>query len=602
MSTKWSPDNDTITSCNIQHVMAKLNISHYQKFHKWSSENRKEFWKLTSNQLNISFNKPYKQFLNIDNGLENATWFDGAKMNIAESCFNAPPQNIALKVQTEDGDIQEISYAKLKNLSHQVGASLQKKGFKACDAIAIDMPMTYEAVAIYLGAILAGMQVVTIADSFAPEEIKVRLDITGAKLVFTQDVILRAGKTLPLYEKIKQAGDYRCITIQTQKESMLQAGDLNWTSFLDNSCELAIHYADPEETITVLFSSGTTGSPKAIPWNHTTPVKSASDGYYHHNIQEGDTICWPTNLGWMMGPWLVFASLINKATMALYYGAPLGEGFGNFIEKTEVNMLGVVPSLVRSWRAAHCMEAFDWSKIKCFSSTGECSNPDDMSYLMSLAGNKPVIEYCGGTETGGGYITGTVIQNAIPGTFSTPALGGDFLILDENGQPCDNGEVFLLPPIMGLSTRLLNRDHHKVYYDGTPSPDSQLCRRHGDQIERLANGYFKANGRVDDSMNLGGIKVSSTQIEELINQLPFVEESAAIGVPPQGGGPDQLIICYVESDAIDKSSALKQMKAAVKAQLNPLFKVSDCLSISELPRTASNKVMRRKLRDIARSR
>src|SRR5688572_22989055 len=182
----------------------------------------------------------------------------------------------------------------------------------------------------------------------------------------------------------------------------------------------------------ILFSSGTTATPKAIPWNHTTPIKAAADAYLHHDIRPGDVLAWPTNLGWMMGPWLIYAALVNRAAIALYSGAPSGADFGDFVEKTGVTMLGVIPSLVRAWRESRCMEGRDWSRIRCFSSTGECSNADDMRYLMSLAGNKPVIEYCGGTEIGGGYITGTMIHPAAPATFTTPALGLDFEILDDD--------------------------------------------------------------------------------------------------------------------------------------------------------------------------
>jgi acetyl-CoA synthetase len=178
-------------------------------------------------------------------------------------------------------------------------------------------------------------------------------------------------------------------------------------------------------------------------------------------------------------------------------------------------------------------------------------------------------------------------------------LGGDFIILDEDGQPADSGEVFLLPPTMGLSTKLLNRDHHQIYYEGTPSPDGRLCRRHGDHIEKLANGYFKAKGRSDDALNLGGIKVSSIQIEELVNKLSFVKESAAIGIAPSDGGPNQLVVCYVEDLPISEREALQQMQSIVKEKLNPLFKVVKCLKMSVLPRTASNKIMRRKLRETA---
>src|SRR5206468_4907226 len=135
--------------------------------------------------------------------------------------------------------------------------------------------------------------------------------------------------------------------------------------------------------------------------------------------------------------------------------APTTTAFGNFVQEAKVTMLGLVPSLVAAWRQSGCMRGRDWSAIRAFSSTGECSNPVDMLYLMHLAGYRPVIEYCGGTEIGGGYVTGTVAQPCIPSAFSTPALGMDLVLLDENERPADKGEVFIDGPSIGLSTRLL---------------------------------------------------------------------------------------------------------------------------------------------------
>ena len=599
---KWNPEDNTIRNSNIYKAYSELEHENYQEFYQWSSDCRESFWELTSKKLNIKFKNDPSQFLNTQDGNETAHWLYGSKLNIAESCFDLQTKIPAIIYQeSPDSPLKELSHQELHKLCCQIANGLKDLNLNTGDAIAIDMPMTVEAVAIYLGAILAGMKVVTVADSFSPEEIKVRLDISDTKYVFTTDSYKRAGKVIKLYDKVKQAGDYFCIVISDDKQKLI-GKDLIWSSFLSSKTNFEAHIANPEDTMTILFSSGTTGNPKAIPWNHITPIKSASDGFYHHNIQKRDRVCWPTNLGWMMGPWLVFASLINKASIALSYDTPLGEDFGKFVQNAKVTMLGVVPSLVRVWKSSQCMEKLDWSNIKCFSSTGECSNPEDMSYLMDLAGNKPVIEYCGGTETGGGYITGTVVQPCIPGTFSTPALGGGFVILDENNKESSQGEVFLEAPILGLSNRLLNRDHHKVYYEGCPKINGKTLRRHGDQIEKLPNGYFKAHGRMDDAMNLGGIKVSSTQIEETINKLSFVKESAAVGVPPKQGGPDRLVMCIVLDEEISLEEALKETQMTVKKKINPLFKVTECVFYDSLPRTASNKVMRRKLRDELRNR
>ena len=155
---------------------------------------------------------------------------------------------------------------------------------------------------------------------------------------------------------------------------------------------------------------------------------------------------------------------------------------------------------------------------------------------------------------------------------------------------------------MGLSNSLLNRNHFEVYYKGTPKVEGKVTRRHGDQLLQMENGYYKAQGRVDDAMNLGGIKVSSVQIEAILNKLPFVKETAAIAVSPKSGGPSLLVVYYVEkSSNLTNEERLQEAKTCIRKQLNPLFKVSDLVKIDALPRTASNKVMRRKLRDLYES-
>ena len=109
-----------------------------------------------------------------------------------------------------------------------------------------------------------------------------------------------------------------------------------------------IRCATPDDPINILFSSGTTGEPKAIPWTQTTPIKCAADAHFHQDVQPGDVLVWPTNLGWMMGPWLIFASLINRATMgALSTARRRAATFGRFVQDAEATMLGVVPSLVQ---------------------------------------------------------------------------------------------------------------------------------------------------------------------------------------------------------------------------------------------------------------
>jgi acetyl-CoA synthetase len=595
----WFPEDPD--SSNIAWLMRKAGKASYRDLHAWSVSERRDFWATMVERLDVQFRDPCRVALDLSDGPELSRWLVGAKLNVVESCFRAPDDSPAVIYQGEEGPIERLSVAGLRSLVGRVANGLADLGLGPGDRIAIDMPMTVESVAIYLGAVAAGCPVVTVADSFAPAEIALRLGIGRAQCIFTQDFAIRLGKRLPLYEKVRAADAPRAIVVPcgSAVDCELRDGDLAWPDFLSDRTDLRPVPRDPADFSTILFSSGTSGPPKAVPWDQTTPIKSAIDAHLHHDAHPGDVLCWPTNMGWMMGPWLVYAALMNKATMAIFPGAPTTRRFGRFVQDAGVTMLGLVPSLVSAWRSTGCLDGLDWSRIRAFSSTGECSNPRDMLFLMSRAGYKPVIEYCGGTEIGGGYITGTVVQHAAPATFSTPALGSELVVLDEQGRPADRGEVFLVPPAMGLSLKVLNRDHHEEYYAGTPQgPQGQLLRRHGDQMERFANGYFRAHGRADDCMNLGGIKVSSLEIEEVVGSVEGVRETAAVAVSPPGGGPSMLVVYAVPASETELSPAALRsaMQQAVRAKLNPLFKVHDVVITEALPRTASNKVMRRTLR------
>ncbi len=616
----WFPTNEDITAANITRLMAELHIKTYSEFHAWSVANRDTFWQMMIDVLDVKTTSTNTDAQQGATGIATNL----STLNIVESCFSAPPDVIAIVTQREnDEELARFTYHELELLTNRVANGLVEIGIEPGDAVAVDMPMSAESVAIYLGIVKAGCAVVGIADSFAPDEIATRLRIGNAKAIFTQDYINRAGKRLPLYEKVIAANAPKAIVFRTACKLNLaiekpcedddgvariqRQDDMTWDDFLSDTDTFTAVPCHPDAHTNILFSSGTTGEPKAIPWTHTTPIKCAADAYLHHDIHINDVLVWHTNLGWMMGPWLIYASLINKATIALYDGVPTGRDFGVFVQNAKVSMLGVVPTLVRAWKNTECMHGLDWRAIRAFSSTGECSNPEEMLYLMSLAGYKPVIEYCGGTEIGGGYVTGTRVQPAAPSTFTTPALGSDFLLYDDHGNPSDNGEVFIVPPSLGLSTSLLNADHDEVYFAGTPRPD---LRRHGDAIERLGKRFeneprfagikYRVHGRVDDTMNLSGIKVSSAEIEEVLNVVDGIQETAAVAVSPEDGGPSRLVIYTVliapESGGPAKQEVHDTLQVALSQHLNPLFRIHDVVIVDALPRTASNKVMRRLLR------
>lgn len=675
----WTPDAETVRRSNLQASMAAVGIDRYGDFHAWSVRDPTSFWTHTLGRLGIAFTRPPDAILDPDGGVgdprggvrvhqsmprggvRDPRWMPGAELNIVDSCFTADPDLPAVITpgsdNPDDSDNQALrtmSYGELEGLVNRVANGLCERGLAPGQAIALYMPLNLECVVAYLAIIRAGSWAVSIADSFPASEVRRRMAIAGACCIVTMDRYVRAGKAIGLYDTVVEAGAATVIVVPSDGVGRssnaarahdapspddtavvssdgcrLRPGDLTWSDLLSGNDTFESVTGDPYRTTNILFSSGTTGEPKAIPWNHLTPIKSAMDGYYHQDIHVDDVTTWPTNIGWMMGPWLIYATLVNGACMALYPDAAHTPEYLRYLRRAGVTVQGVIPSLVRNWRRGGMTEGrpggmsdgIEWPPIRVFSSTGEPASRTDYLWLMSRTGYQaPVIEYLGGTEIGGGHLACTVLQPCSPAVFTTANLGVDFVILDEAGAEVgdgETGELFLLPPAMGMSQQLLNGSHDEVYYEGCPAgPADEVLRRHGDHAQRLRHGHYRAQGRADDGMNLGGIKVSALELERIIDGHPAVFESAAVAAQPGGDGAEKLVVFIVPEDgsgaagphATGSKSGLYQdhdpdtlktaLQAKVSSELNPLFKIHRVVIVNELPHTASGKLVRRALRSV----
>ncbi|KAG0500630.1 hypothetical protein HPP92_000702 [Vanilla planifolia] len=574
-------------------------ITSFSLFQKFSVYHPEVYWSIVMKELSVIFRDKPKAILDTSDKLkEGGALFPGAVLNITECCLlpsNSPKktdESLVMLWRNEGFDDLPVNSLSLKELREQVMmvANALDTLFTRGDAIAIDMPMTVTAVIIYLAIILAGCVVVSIADSFASNEIATRLRISNAKGIFTQDFILRGGRQFPLYSRVIEGSNCKAIVVPALGNDVglkLRSGDLSWDNFLERAaglprpCEYSPVYQAADAMTNILFSSGTTGEPKAIPWTQLSSIRGAADSWAHFDTQEGDVLCWPTSLGWVTGAIILYSCFLNGVPLALYHGSPLGRGFGKFVQDASVTLLGTVPSIVKTWKNSKCMEGLDWTKIRTFASTGEASDIDDDLWLSSRAFYKPVIECCGGTELSSSYLQGSLLQPQAFGAFSTPSMTTGFVIFNEQGisypddQPCA-GEVGLFPTYMGASATVLNADHKKLYFDGMPSYNGQTLRRHGDIIQRTIGGYYFVLGRADDTMNLGGIKTSSVEIERVCNRADeSVLETAAISFSARTGGPEQLAMFVVLKTGMKLEETILRAKfqKAIQKELNPLFKV-----------------------------
>ncbi len=604
----WNPEQYPVAS-NLSDWMKELQMS-YNEFYHWSVTDKEAFWGNIIASIPLKFKKEYTSVLQQSANPDETIWLPGAQFNSIESCFQADPDQTAIYYQAEQTThIEQITYQQLQKKVVHYAAGLRAHGFTVHDRIVLYIPFSIDAVAVYLSLIYIGAEPVLVSDSFSATELKKRIDIIQAKAVITTDSYWYADKKINILTKVIEADPLQIIVHSAEINNPLEirknSNDLLLSQLLlSETADSKPYYHCSTDNISILFSSGTTKEPKALPWKATTPIKCAADGKLLQDIHAGDVVTWTSGMGWMMAPWLIFASLLNKATIALYGGAYSKKEFIDFTCTTQVSVLGTIPSVVKSWRSQNFGKIANWN-IRVFSSTGEPSDADDYLYLMYMNNFKaPVIEYCGGTEIGGGYISSVIVLPNALSNFNTAAPGSSFILLDEQNtvvSDAGSGEVYLIPPAIGLSQEILNKNHYEEYYSDLPLlPSYPVLRRHGDAFHAARYEgitYYRSIGRTDDSMNLGGIKISAVEIESVINKHPDIIESAAIASQSKNGGPEKLVLFVHLKHAVSNLAQLQtELQKQIQTELNPFFKISAIVIKEQFPRTASNKLMRKELR------
>ena len=225
----WVPSDEVAAAANLTAAIRECGRASYSDFYDWSAVARSEFWGYTIDRLGIVMTRPPRSIL--EGTPQRPAWLAGARLNIAESCFTADPDSAAV-VSDRDGELVTVTYGALRAAANRFANGLAAAGIGPGDRVAIAMPMNLESVIAYLGIVLSGAVVVSVADSFAPAEIETRLRIAPIELAVTQDAISRAGKTLPMYEKVIAAGAPRAVVLDRGHGVALREDDASWDEFL----------------------------------------------------------------------------------------------------------------------------------------------------------------------------------------------------------------------------------------------------------------------------------------------------------------------------------------------------------------------------------
>jgi acetyl-CoA synthetase len=611
--TVWRPGEEWLREANVTRLMRRGGVSDLAELRSRALD-PEWLWPAVFEDLGIEFAAPYERVLDAADGPEWARWFPGARLNLAAACLDrwaeARPESEAIVWESERGERRELGWGELRSTSDALARGLRGLGVGAGDTVGLFLPMAPEAVAAFHACAKLGAIVVPLFSGYGAGAVAARVVDAGMKVLLTADGFPRAGKEVPMKEiadeAVEQAGTETKVVVWRRlgRECPERPGDVEWASLLEGGGEpFEALEVEPQHPLLLVYTSGTTGRPKGAVLTHAGLLASiAKDAAYHLDLRPEDTICWVTDIGWIMGPWTIISAGALGARLCLCEGGPTTPGpdrLWSLVEREAVTVLGVSPSLTRGLISAGAAPKPDQVRsVRTIGATGEPMTPAPYRWLAETVGGGrcPIINISGGTEVGGAFLAPLPVQELKVSSLGGPALGMDVDIVDDDGDRVGPGEVGQLvcrAPWPSMTKGLWNDPERYLETYWSEFPGVWL---HGDWASADADGQWFLHGRSDDTLNIAGQRIGPTEIEGALAEEPAVADAAAIPMPHEIKGEE--LWCFVvptPGHAVDQA----RLADAVAGRVGKPFRPSRIVVVASLPRTRTGKIMRRVIKAIA---
>lgn len=612
----WIPTDDYLEQSRLLAFARRQGVVGYPGLLEWSARDPGAYWDAAVRDLGFQFDPPYMQPVDMTRGKEWPEWFPGAGFDYVSNIFHLAEERgdldeLAVISEGDGGDTRTLTYRQLWNETRRFANALDRLGIVKGDRIGIFLPMIPETVVAVLACGLIGAVYIPMFSGYGAEAVASRLRDCDAKMLITANGFHRRGKLVPLKETADAALDAahsveRCIVFDHTHDPtpMEPDRDVWWGDVVQGATpEFGEREIKANDPYMVIYTSGTTGKPKGAVHVHAGfPIKAAHDLAYMFDLHAGERIFWLTDLGWMMGPWLISGGLLLGATIVIFEGTPdypNPDRLWEIAERHDVNVLGLAPTAIRALMSQgnDWVERHDLSSLRVLGSTGEPWNPVPWQWYFEQIGKRklPIINYSGGTETGGGIVGCVTVQPIRSCAFSGPVPGMAADVVDDNGDPVRGavGELAVRQPWVGM-TRGFWQDNDRyveTYWSRFPG-----VWMHGDWAEVDDDGFWYIRGRSDDTLKVAGKRIGPAEVESAVVAHAAVQEAAAIGVPDELKG-ECIVVFAILRPGNDGSPALAEsVRQEVSRQLGGSMRPKTVLFVADLPKTRNAKIMRRVIR------
>jgi acetyl-CoA synthetase len=600
---------------------AHINKSRYEKLYRESVENPEAFWAEQAKTLH--WITPWNKVKNTDfTGDVNIRWFEGAKINVSENCLD---RHLAARgdqtaIIWEGDDPNESKYITYREAYEQVcrlANAMKANGVKKGDRVTIYMPMIPEAGYAMLACARIGAVHSVVFGGFSPSSIRGRVDDCGSTFVITADEGLRGNKKVPLKANVDEALK-GCEHVKHVLVFKRTGGQIDWQEGRDlwwhdevskQPAECKPEPMDAEDPLFILYTSGSTGSPKGV--LHTTAgylLYAALTHKYTFDYQEGDVYWCTADVGWVTGhSYIIYGPMANGAITLMFEGVPSypdASRFWQVVDKHKVNIFYTAPTAIRALmrEGDKYVTGTDRSSLRILGTVGEPINPEAWWWYHEVVGEKrcPIVDTWWQTETGGHLITPLPGATALkPGSATLPFFGIQPVITDNEGKVLE-GEcegLLCIKDSWPGQMRSVYGDHKRFIQTYFSTVKGMYFT--GDGCRRDKDGYYWITGRVDDVLNVSGHRMGTAEIESSLVAHEKVAEAAVVGYPHDVKG--QGIYAYVTLNAgvVADDELTKELRNWVRKDIGPIASPDLLHFTPGLPKTRSGKIMRRILRKIA---
>ena len=598
-------------------VINQANIKDWDELSKKASKDYEGFWSDIANELDW--------FAKWDKVIDDSQkpfykWFTGAKTNIVYNCLDrhvttSRRNKLAFIWEGENGDFKAYSYYALHRETSKFANILKSMGVGKGDRVTIYMGRVPEIVMAMLACARIGAIHSVVYGGFSVEALHERLEDSQSKVLIVADGAYQRGKIVKLKdiadEALQRAATVEHVLVvkRTGHEVNMETGRDMWYHELANmpiaNRHCPIEEMDAEDPLFMLYTSGTTGKPKALLHTHGGyMVGTYATLKYVFDIKDEDRYWCAADPGWITGhSYIVYGPLLNGATSFLYEGAPTHpypNRWWQMIERYGINILYTAPTAIRglmrfgdAWVKRH-----DLSSLRLLGSVGEPINPEAWKWYHKVVGDDkcPIMDTWWQTETGMFMITPMPSVPLKPGSGTRPFPGIEMDIVDEEGKsvkPNDEGFLVIKTPWPAMARTIYHDPDRYIEQYWSKYPGLYLT---GDSARRDEDGYYWVIGRVDDVIKVSGYRLGTAEIESALVSHQSVAEAAAIGLPHEVKGNAIHTYVILRAGVSQSSELIEELRQYVGHEVGPIAKPESIEFVDSLPKTRSGKIMRRVLK------